>query len=117
MEFRYQKMDKDAIFVVDEFLDRYDYVTFHYPTLKALAMDHPEMHNESFQRRLSALIEYSKTWNYAQVAKEKLEFLQAFGPPYYNPNGSVEENITFFSRYVVDEKLQTIFRYNLYCID
>lgn len=85
-------------------------VTRLYPTLKAMEVNHAEARSEKVSQNLTALIEYAKNWNDGQQVKGKIAFLKSIGPPYYSPDGTPEEHDLFFSRYVRDEELQTIFR-------
>jgi hypothetical protein len=68
-------------------------------------------------QNLTALIEYQKIWEDAQIAKRKIAFLKSIGPPFYSSEGTAEENSLFFSRFAIDEELQSLFRYCLICTD
>ena len=94
-------------------MEKYDGITRLYPTFKALQADHLESSSELISKRLIALIEYEKTWNYSLKVKEKIAFLKSVGPPYYSTDGTEEDHSLFFSRFAIDEELQGIFRYFL----
>jgi hypothetical protein len=108
-EFHYQ--ETSTINNVIDLLDKYEQVTRLYPSLKTMEAGHPEVRSEEIAQNLTALIEYQKTWDDAQIVKEKIAFLKAIGPPFYNPEGTAEVNSLFFSRFVIDEEFQFTFRY------
>jgi hypothetical protein len=95
---------------VNVLLNRYEEVTRLYPTLKEMEAGHPEVKSEKVAQNLTALIEYQKIWDDAQIAKRKIEFLKSIGPPFYRSEGTAEENLLFFSRFAIDEELQSLFR-------
>lgn len=95
---------------VNNLLYKYEQVLKLYPTIKAMETGHPEVQTEKVVKRLNALIEFQKNWDYAQQVVARIEFLKSVGPPFYCPLGTAQDNSLFFSRFATDEELQMIFR-------